>query len=53
MMRLTKNTTFEGVVDQVAIKLRQWQEEPVAHGDRKDMRFWFYEKTEFRKDAGT
>jgi len=32
-----KNTTFEGVIQLVAAKLRRWQV-PVAHGDRKDSR---------------
>ena len=36
------NTTFEGLIQLVAEKLRKWQE-PVAYGDRKNLRLWFRE----------
>lgn len=35
-----KHTTFEGVIQLVAGKLRRWQM-PVAHGDRKNSCLWF------------
>jgi hypothetical protein len=37
-----ENTTFEGLVQQVAEKISTWQV-PVARGDRKDSRLWFRE----------
>jgi len=35
-----ENTTFEGLITQVADKIDIWQE-PEAHGDRKHLRLWF------------
>jgi len=38
-----ENTTFEGLIAQVADKIDIWQE-PEAHGDRKHLRLWFRDK---------
>ena len=38
-----ENTTFEGLIAQVADKIDIWQE-PEAHGDRKNLRLWFRDK---------
>jgi hypothetical protein len=35
-----ENTTFEGLVAQVANTINIWQE-PEARGDRKHLRLWF------------
>lgn len=34
------NTTFKGLIELVAAKLRTWQE-PVAYGERKNCCLWF------------
>ena len=37
-----EHTTFEGLIELVAEKLRKWQV-PEVHGDRKHLRLWFRE----------
>lgn len=39
--QVNENTTFQGVNDMVAEKLRRFWQEPVAHGERKNSRLWF------------